>query len=214
MRRARKSKTGLSIRNFNVSNELLAVLLVVAIGLSVINLYAPLDVSGFATSEENATAAVEILAVTAINWTENSIDWGAGAVATGMQNATLNSSGALGNVTEGNWSNNNGSLFLENIGGDDVTLTLQADQGADALIGGTSPTFMWQAADSESTSCIEINWSDFTEVSNSTADLFCNPLNSSDSQDMVTLDFYIRIPSDATQTGARTAVITAIGTSV
>ena len=91
-------------KGFNISNELLALLLVVAISLSMVDFFLGSDdvFTGYSSVDTNASAAVTIESVTAINWTSAAIDWGTGSVTEGFENATLDTDAKT--VTGGNWT--------------------------------------------------------------------------------------------------------------
>jgi hypothetical protein len=210
MAKQAKRRSAKKKQSFNVTNELLALLLVVAIGMSFIDFFSGTGVTGYGTSDMNATASVEISSVTAINWTTASIDWGVGSV-TSPGPAVLDTS--AGTVTLGNWSAITEPLVLENIGGDDVSLSLWANETADVLFSGSSPAFKWKFANNETDACTGLTDTSFTDVNTtSPGTTICSVFFANDTKDAINMDIQLTIPADATP-GAKSAVITATGTA-
>jgi hypothetical protein len=195
-------------KKFNISNEIIAVLIVVAISLSMINFFLGGEITSFATSESNATAAVTIESVTAINWTSASIDWGTGSVTEGEENATLDTDAA--SVTNGNWTATSQTLVLENVGGDIVELNLTSSTDAAGFVGGTDPAFRWKIEQNESDSCLDIIDTSFTDI-NTSANTICSVLDANQANNSINVEIQLIIPADANQTGALSATITATG---
>ena len=188
---------------------IVAVLAVIAslasAGFSYYSLSQGPNVIGFATSS-TGTANLTVESSIEINFTVNNIDWGSGKVATGFQNATLNTTGA-GSVTNGNWTARPG-LVLENIGNTNVTLTLSAGDTAATLLGGTNPLYQWIVFDNETGSCASNNLSAWSNVNSSA--LACTQLGFLNNQDAIDIDFFLRVPYDSFQ-GALSDTITATG---
>jgi hypothetical protein len=197
-------------KGFNISNELLALLLVVAISLSMVDFFLgdSMGFTGFVTSDSNATAAVTIESVTSINWTSAAIDWGTGSVTGGFENATLDTDAK--SVTGGNWTASSQSLVLENIGGDLVELNLTSNKTAEDFVGGSDPAFRWKIEQNESNSCADIVDTSFTDI-NTSANTICSVLDANQANNSINVEIQLIIPTDANQTGALSATITATG---
>lgn len=196
-------------KGFNISNELLALLLVVAISLSMVDFFLGdnMSITGH-TVDSNASAAVTIESVTAINWTSAAIDWGTGSVTEGFENATLDTDAKT--VTGGNWTASSQSLVLENIGGDIVELNLTANKTAIDFVGGSDPAFRWKIEQNESNSCADIIDTTFTDI-NTSPNTICTVLDSNQANNSINVEIQLIIPSDANKTGSQSTVITATG---
>ncbi len=203
---ARKAKKK---SKFDVSNELLAGLLIVAISLSVANFFTG-SITGYGTNSQETDVSVEIEGVTAINWTTDTLDFGSGAVDDGYDEAVLDTYN--GNVTDGNWSATSANLTLENVGGDYVNVTLESNLTANQLIGGTNPSIKWMISDEEPSSCGAIVDSAYTEVSITPGKEVCSPLYHNTTNNTMTVNFEVTIPIDATA-GNKTFALTATGST-
>ena len=169
-------------------------------------------ISGYVTSTGVANLTVESAVV--INFTTNSISWGSGRVASGAASALLNTF-ATNNVTGGNWTlQTGGGLRIQNLGNVNVTLNLSATQTAATMIGGTSPSYMWNISNVETGSCRNATGTVETPLlfnfynPNTTSTEFCRFFQFNDSQDSIRIDFNLTIPSDSL-TGTLTDTITA-----
>jgi len=210
MAQARKNR-----RKINVSNDTLAILLVVAIGLSFVNIFTSgFGVTGFAVTD-TSTVDVQIETVTAINWTQDNLDFGYGSVDELQTNATVDSEG---NIARGNWTSPNDALDLENIGGDDVVLTLVSNVSATNLIGGPSgqERFEWKInMTTDGTGCTDMYGGVAYKEVNTTAQTICTIFENNDANDTLEVDIRFTIPYDSTYTGSsRTALLTATGTAI
>jgi len=210
MAQARKNKS----KKLNISNDTLAILLVVAIGLSFVNIFTSgFGVTGYAVTD-TSTVDVQIETVTAINWTQDDLDFGYGSVDELQTNATVDSEG---NVARGNWTAPTDGLNLTNIGGDDVSLTLVSNVTATTLIGGPSAQerFQWKLTAGETDSCSGIyGGGDYLNV-NTTAETVCDIFENNDANDTLEVDIKFTIPYDSLYTGSsRSALITATGTAL
>lgn len=159
---------------------------------------------------------VSVSALTEINFTAGSIDWGAGRVSSGVTSATLDSD--AGTVTGGTWTSTSGEIILENIGTDNVTLDIYSDKDADGLVGGTSPSFQWLVQEVEASSCTGTNnvtGMTYTDVNiTNPGTRICDIFDNATTSNSVKIDFKIVIPSDTTKAGAQSATITATATGI
>jgi hypothetical protein len=227
-----------------LANLLLGVsilLVIISIIFAALTIFSPgtLDswgLTGFATAS-NVTSAKVNLSVTQgviINFTIDTIQWGVGAVSTGNQNATLDTSQpAASKVQRGTWNETTGEsglynrtngLILENMGNVNVTLFLKTGKNASNFIGGTNPSYMFNITNNESNSCTmnaidnftlghyyEVNatvngsGSAFTRTGDGTR--ICSNFTPYQSSDAIKIDIYLRIPSDSL-TNALTDTIT------
>lgn len=169
-------------------------------------------ISGYATSTGEANLTVESAVI--INFTTSQINWGSGRVNSGQSSAGLNTF-ATNNVTNGNWTlQNGGGLRIENLGNVNVTLNLSGTKTAAAMIGGTGPSYKWNVTSFESGACTNATGGtsalpliSFYDVNTTTA-LFCNRFQFLDDRDVIRIDFNLTIPSDSL-TGALGDTITA-----
>jgi hypothetical protein len=200
------------------------------------NLYA-IGISGFATAS-NVTSAKVNLSVTQgviINFSIDTIQWGSGAVSTGNQNATLDTSQpAASKVQRGTWNETTGEtglynrtngLILQNIGNVNVSLYLKTGKNASNFIGGTSPSYMFNITNNLTGSCVagdnftlgkyyEVNATDngtsgvnfYRTTTDGTR--VCNNFTFYQSSNAIKIDIYLRVPTDSL-TSALTDTITA-----
>lgn len=167
-------------------------------------------------ASDTGTIGVEITEITEVNFTIASLDWGAGSVNSGENNATLDS--YTGTVTGGSWTTNDGNLTLENIGSEKVILNLSSNIDADSFVGGSSiiNSFQWMMSEVESGSCNTAgatNLSSYVEINTNEINV-CSEFKAIDTTDSIGFDFKIVIPSDTNKSGAQSATITAIATEI
>ena len=160
---------------------------------------------------DTGTVIFEITETVDISFTASILDWGAGSVNSGEASATLDSNAST--VTGGSWNATGGELVLENIGTEDVSLTLNSSVDAATFIGGTSSTFKWKISEDESGSCANMTDTSFTEVSTSSKTI-CDLFDATDATDEIKIDFQLVVPSDASLEGQQSATITATGTKI
>jgi hypothetical protein len=159
------------------------------------------------TANETALVNVTISGAGALNFTTDVLDFGAGAVNVGQLGATINSEGSQG---EGTWAAQNGQLVLENIGNENVSLTLSTNKSVDSFIGGSSPTFKAKVSDKDAGACTGTQtFSSYAEI-NTTLQTACAVFGYAAALDEINIDFQLYIPNDAA--GEKTVKIIAIGT--
>ncbi len=169
--------------------------------------------TGFATGAGWVNLTVE--ENIAINFTNDTVNWGSGMVTPGKSSATFNTS-ATGNtnMTDGNWTGNTNGLNIENIGNKNVTLKLKSATNGSAFIGGSAgggPVFKMRVNDSaEPHSCVynisNATW--FNPNQSGDGELICDYFDYGNGNDEIRIDFYVVVPSDSL-TGARGNTITA-----
>ena len=165
------------------------------------------EITGYGTS---GYVNITISTVASVNFTQDTISWGAGSLDDGASNATIKTSGPT--VSGGNWSTNGiNPLILENIGNTNVTLTISTNKNASTLLGGSAGNrrYQWNITSNETGSCNPTTLSNATYMDvNTTGYQFCNQFGYLDSQDTTRIDFLLTIPYDG-NTGMLTDTITA-----
>jgi len=202
------------------SDNILIVLGIAALIASVVGLLYAFSsaniLTGFATSQSNATVNITITSVTAINFTTNNIDFGSGAVTIGTIGALLSSSGT-GSVSNGSWTPVGTGFVLENIGGTNVTLDIRTLKTNATFIGGTGPSYKYNVTNIEGGSCVNasgFNLAAFYDVNTtSPGTRVCSVFPAIDISDRIRIDLQLFIPSDTPNTGALgdTMIATATG---
>jgi len=199
-----------------ISNKALAVLVVIAIVISLVAIFIPkgiIKVTGGAV--DTGTATVIVSAVTAINFTDDAIDWGTGTVTTGYANCTLNTTAAaIGPGCTGFTAQTDG-FTVENIGNKNVKIELKTGKNAASFIGGTSPLYQYLITNSTA-SCIGAAWIPSTYTDVNTTDpgtLLCANFSAVDVHDDFDIHVKITIPSDA-PAATKTDIFTATATAV
>jgi hypothetical protein len=169
--------------------------------------------TGFATTAGWINLTVEESA--SVNFTYYNVNWGSGRVASGKENATMDTSNqSAENVTNGNFTGNTNGLVIENIGNKNVTLNLTVTSDAVTMIGGSAsggPVLKWRLSDNETGSCSFNDttfYKDLWRDVNTTTQLICDKLNADNNKDTLKINLYAVVPSDSF-TGARGNTITA-----
>jgi cytoskeletal protein RodZ len=195
-----------------VSNNLLAILLIVAILIGLIGLLVPKRVVvGKVT--DLGQLQVTVGAVTAINFTDDIIDWGTGTVTEGYSSCTLDTEGTVGPGCTGFTAQTNG-FTIENIGNQDVILQLATGKTAATLLGGTNPVYQYKMSVNERDACIGMTPTTWTDVNaTSPGTTVCTNLQAADANDAVDVDVRIVIPSDS-YTGTLSDTFTATATAI
>jgi len=203
------------------TNNLLLIVAIIAVVVSIVgagityNYLASFRnrLTGFATETGIANLTVE--ENTAVNFTNDTVNWGSGMVSGGQDAAQFDTSNqSAENMTNGNWTGNHYGLNIENIGNRNVTLEIKSEYNDSTFIGGSSgggPVFKIKINDSvEQRSCIynisNSTW--FNPNQSGDGELICDYFDYTDGNDELRIDFYVVIPSDAF-TGERTNTITA-----
>lgn len=205
----------------DISNKTLALLLVIAIVVSLVGIFTAekggvLTISGRAT--DTGTAAFEQLSIASINVT-GAINFGAGRVDIGSQSATLDSSNGV--TTNGNWTGYGAvGLLIENDGTVNISVDVQANETSSSFIGGqsASPTLKYKIHEEETGSCPDgiANGTVFalfgatgTDVKDEDARV-CNSLLVDPTKNSLNCTIQLVVPADAT-TGARQVLLTFTG---
>jgi hypothetical protein len=168
--------------------------------------------SGVIAVTDTGDISLTVTSLTQVTFTAATIGFGVGSVDAGEASATLYSNGT---VIDGSWTISGTELVLVNTGTENVSIRIKSDNDADALIGGTNPSFQWKMSNGEASSCTGIADTTYTDV-NVTGDgtLICTDFFVVDSNDQLDIDFKLVVPSDAPAATAATATITATATAV
>lgn len=157
---------------------------------------------------------VTIGAKTAINFTTDIVEFGAGAVNLGSASATVDSTGTS---TGGNWSAPSSGFILENLGNSNVTLNLKSGKTPYTFLGGSSPQYKFNVTNNETGSCENHTGFDlgqwYTVNTTDPGTLICDIFQYNNSMDAVRIDIYLVIPSDSYD-GTRSDTFTATATAV
>ncbi|MBU3913330.1 MAG: hypothetical protein KKE50_04515 [Nanoarchaeota archaeon] len=200
-------------------NNFLTVVAVIAVVLSLLNvgiilINAPVikdRITGFASSGYvNVTVSTQIT----INLTTDTINWGAGTINAGQENASLNTNGALtATVLRGNWTTTPTAIVIANIGNVNASLTLGAGKTAATFFGGSAgdQAYQWNVSNKDVGSC-----NGGTEVMNTWRNVnstavpgkFCAQFGTLLAANEIYLDIKLVIPKLATLTGAQSDMIT------
>ena len=206
-----------------ISNKTLAILLIGAIVISLGGTLISLNrlariripiITGLATDE--ATVALEIESLAAVNWTLNAIDWGTGTVVGGMASCRLDSYNSSLHANCTGFTPNSTGLILENIGNKNVTLNISCGKNAADFIGdGTqvNAAYQWNVSELEAGSApgLELTPSEWQTavtthvvVANITGDGFLYE----DNTDTLKFDVTVTMASDS-PSGSKQDTITA-----
>ncbi len=199
----------------NKTNNILAVLALLCVGVALINLGVTINkigdfktLTGFAT--DTGTANLTIASAASVSFITDNIDWGYGKVDEAPASAWMDSEG---NVVDGNWTAVAQGLTIRNDGNINVTLNLSASNDADGFIGGTSPSYNWKVSNNESDACqLTINISTDTSAG-TTHQVACDNFGYVDVADALDIDVNVTVPEDASS-GAKGSIITATATAI
>ena len=187
------------------------VISIVGAGLTyyTVNQYKNTWFTGFALQSGDINLTVQTAAL--INFTVDSINWGAGKVDDGQSFATLNT--CCGGInTTGNWSKVSQGFEVENLGNVNLSLRLKTGKTAVTFLGGTTPDYEFNVTNIEATSCngstgftlgtsYDVNTTgDGTKV--------CDLFTSAEARDEIKIDIKLIVPSDSL-TGALSDTMTA-----
>lgn len=165
-------------------------------------------VSGFA-STDTGSASLTVTSTADINFTDDTISFGAGRVNPSVSGATLDTD--AGTVTDGTWTPETTGFVLENVGNVNVSLTLQSGKNAAELLAGTSPTYKLKVTNVEAGSCETNGMSSYTEVDKNKQAACGNFLYATGSNS-INVDLQLFVPYDS-NTGALSDTITAEATA-
>lgn len=206
----------------DISNKTLALLLSVAIVVSLVGIFSAqkggiVRISGRATDTSTVTFTQE--SKTAIDVSE-AVAWGTGAVSYNKTFATLYSNNAT--AADGNWTGITQFLKIENIGTTNVSLAIKSSKNSVSFVGGSAatPEFKYNMTDGEAGTCtdgsLEGNFVSFGDAQGDVANednTVCALMWNNPTKNELRTYFKVVVPSDAPQT-AHSATITYTGTGV
>jgi len=207
----------------DISNKTLALLLVIAIVVSLVGIFTAenggvITISGRAT--DYGTAQFEQLSIASINVTRT-INFGIGSPDRLETYADLYSDN--GTTKNGNWSFSDQALLVINDGTVNITVEIQSNETADQFIGGgaTTPLLEYYVQQEETDSCPTgiLNGSSYNSFGANQDDtaneyaLICNELDTDPAKNALNVSVHVRIPKDA-PTGNRQVQLTFRGQSV
>ena len=194
-------------------------LAIIAVGFAATNSFLALnkyqkisEITGFGTS---GYVNVTVATVVSVNFTQDTINWGAGSLDNGQNNASLLAANAGPVVTRGNWSTSGITpLALENIGTTNVTIKLSSDKNATGLFAGSEGNRRYQlnVTSSDAGACngaLVSNLSLWRDPNiTSPGDQYCSQLGYIDTQDQINISIILAVPYDGS-TGALSSTLTA-----
>ena len=207
-----------------ISNKTLAWLVIAAVIVSfagtLTSLYElnSISNSGYAVSNDTATASVDVSQSVILRYAINTIDFGSGSVNTSGNYHQcvlgLNVSGPISKDGCEGFNSTGTPFVLENAGTGNLNVTLNFTENATTFLGGT-PALAWfryTVSNNESNSCVgTLSSQGWTDVVRGSVTNICTNLSWSDSSDTLKIGINISIPEDSTK-GARAVSIIAQGT--
>jgi hypothetical protein len=187
-----------------ISNNFLALLVVVAIAVALAGFMLPAKLTGYGVT---GTLAADLNSTTAINFSDASIDFGAVAVPEGMTSCTIDSE----DVTTCTADAPDNGFTVENIGNNNVSLDLKTGKNAATLLGGTSPAYKWKVTEKEPGACTSAAGSYVDVNTTSPGTRICGDFVKTLSTDEIYIDVQLTVPSDAVP-GAKSDTFTATAT--
>lgn len=211
-----------------ISNKLLATLLVVAIVVSVggamINMaklselarVVPLVSRLTGAAYSAGTVNISVIEQAEVNISTYEVNFGAGFV-TESDSARL---GSNGTVTNWSAAGTSSGLVIENTGNVNVTLNMTSDVAAAAFLGGTGPTFKYNTTSDEAYACHwnatsgigNLSGASYSEVTTATQKV-CDCFRDEAANDQISMNFEVVIPTDSAP-GAKNATLTFSASSV
>jgi len=213
-----------------VSNKMLALLLLLAIVVSVAGTFVSLNrlsqtgVTGYAVSSDSGTAKVNVQSNTVLRFTVNNMDFGTGYVNTtgGYTNCTMNintTSSTINKVGCVNFNTTGNAFLLQNAGTTFLNITINSTQNASTFIGGGEqsgvyPLYQYMIANNLPGSCAgtlsNTTWTNFILGAQIN---ICTNLSYVTTNNTLAIGVQLEIPYDS-NTGQQTATIVAQGTSL
>ncbi|MFT4309589.1 MAG: hypothetical protein ACMXYL_03825 [Candidatus Woesearchaeota archaeon] len=208
----------------NISNRTIAGLLIVAMVISLTGTFFSLSkldaiqneglLTGFATNP-NATAALEITDLTAIDFIVQEVDWGQGTV-NSTDNlfcnlTTVNMSVAVHSSACTDFNAPQPMLVLKNIGNQVVSVTLNTNATPEEWIGDSSGNLYFEVYENLSGSCTGTRAGVDTVLSTGTENL-CTEFLFASGSDQLNVPIKVQVPYNVT--GAKSVRITATATAV
>lgn len=144
----------------------LSVLLFLFSILSLANTYKSLTELGRFTGKavDDGILNITIEEVALINFTVDSINWGAGFV---FSNASFAYLDTLSNVNNGTWTPADSGFVIKNIGNLNISLSFTTGKNAASFISGTDPSYQYRISNIDEDACIPpsgFNLNEFYEI--------------------------------------------------
>ena len=157
-------------------------------------------VGGLFAAGDTATVNVTVTTVSAINFTDNNINFGNGTVDSGKDYAVLESNGT--SAVDGSWDwGSPDNISMENVGNQNLTLNFSFADDADSLVGGTSSnneySFMLSSEEAASACTEDGITKNQWYPANTSGKWICSNYNIDDAADELTFDIRVKIPSDS-----------------
>lgn len=190
-----------------ISNNFLALLVVVAIAVTLAGFFMPTKMTGRTTDTGQLTGNLQ--STTAINFTDDVISFGNIAVPEGWGSCEIDTESNTNCIAT---APSNG-FTIENIGNENVTLDLATGKNSTELIGGTGPVYQYKVTVTEAGSCDNALTTYQNVNTTSPGTRICTKFYKATANDEIDLDVRLVIPSDApahTATDTFTATATAV----
>ena len=187
-----------------ISNNFLALLVVVSIAVALAGFMMPAKLTGYGVT---GTLDAELNSTTAINFTDASINFGAVAVPSGVASCNIDSEGNTNCLAT---APDNG-FTVENIGNENVSLTLATTKNAADLIGGTSPAYKWKVKDKDAGACTGAANAYVSVNKTAPGTEICSIFATAPTMDELYIHVNLTVPSDAIS-GSKTDTFTATAT--
>ena len=193
-------------RKGEISNNFLALLVVVAIAVALAGYFLPAKMTGRAAA--TGTLAADLNSTTAINFTVDSINFGSVAVPEGWPSCQIDSESNT-NCTASPPSD---GFTVENIGNENVSLQLATGKDAADLLGGTGPKYQWKVTDKDTDACTGAAGAYVDVNKTSPGTEICSVFFKEPTKDEIYIDVLLVVPSDAVP-GAKSDTFTATATA-
>jgi hypothetical protein len=190
-----------------ISNNFLALLVVVAIVVVLAGFMMPTKITGNAGNEGTLTGTLG--QTTAINFTNDTINFGTIQVpglAPSCQVDTESNTNCSGATAPTN------GFVVENTGNVDVSLQLATGKNAADLLGGTGPVYQWKVSDKEAGSCVGAANAYVNVNKTSPGTEICSNFTAYSTRDALNINVLLVIGSDVSP-GAKTDTFTATATA-
>jgi hypothetical protein len=215
----------------NMNNKTLAIILVVAVLVSItgtlvsLNKLQTVSLAGHVTSNDTGTASVTISRSVILRFAIDTIEFGSGSVnATIPCNLTINNSATITKAGGCNGFNATNApradtFILENAGTVNLNVTLNISKNSTSFIGGTypaGPVFRYAISNNESGSCVgggPAGVSGWTDVIENASITICNNLSWTPTNNTLRMGLFLSIPANSIE-GSKSVVITAQGTDL
>ena len=208
-----------------MENKLITGLVIVVLIVSVLSLSITFvkvsdfkeKLTGYYVGYVNLSIATSII----LNISNDSIDFGSGAITEAQTNASLWTNRTKGYILRGNWSvTGTNAIVIENIGNINCSVNLTTNDDASTLFGGSAANraYKWNWSNKEAGACGDglsnvgpITNDLFTDVTKTpTETRICDQFGFSDGVDELYLDVFLTVPYDG-NTGVLGDVITITG---